>query len=103
MLFVPESDRYVLFSVEAEDLFSYQVVHVTGTAKLIELPIEERHVPNVFLTATMVSEAQLFADMKQLVVPPVRQFLSVEVKADREQYQPREEGTLFVTKKDFQR
>ena len=101
MLFVPESDRYVLFSVEAEDLFSYQVVHVTGTAKLIELPIEERHVPNVFLTATMVSEAQLFADMKQFVVPPVQQFLSVEVKSDREQYQPREEGTLSITTKDL--
>ena len=38
---VPENDRYVLFSVEAEDLFSYKLVHVTGTAKLIELPIEK--------------------------------------------------------------
>ena len=101
MLFVPESDRYVLFSVEAEDLTSYQLVHITGTAKLIELPIEERHVPNVFLNATMISEAQLFVDTKQLVVPPIKQFLSVEVKADREQYQPQEEGTLSITTKDF--
>src|SRR6185295_8157722 len=46
------NDRYVLFSVEAEDLFSYKLIHVTGTAKLIELPIEEKHVPNIFLIAT---------------------------------------------------
>ncbi|HEX3083822.1 MAG TPA: MG2 domain-containing protein, partial [Pyrinomonadaceae bacterium] len=38
MISVPTNDRYVLFSVEAEDLYSYQLVHVTGTAKLIELP-----------------------------------------------------------------
>ena len=100
MLFVQDSDRYVLFSVEGEDLFSYRLVHVTGTAKLIELPIEERYVPNVFLNATMVSDAQLFAVAKQLVVPPVKQFLSVDVKADREQYQPREEGTLSITTRD---
>ena len=48
----------------------------------------------------MVSDAQLFADTKQVVVPPVRQFLAVDVKPDREQYQPREEGTLSITTKD---
>jgi uncharacterized protein YfaS (alpha-2-macroglobulin family) len=100
MLSVPTNDRYVLFSVEGEDLYGYQLVHVTGTAKLIELPVEEKHVPNIYLNALMVSDAQLFADQKQVVVPPVQQFLSVDVKADREQYQPREEGTLNVTTRD---
>ncbi len=101
MLFVPDSDRYVLFSVEAEDLLSYQLVHVSGTAKLIELPITERYIPNIYLSAGMVSDAQWFMDTKQVVVPPVQHFLSVEVKSDREQYQPREEGTLSITAKDF--
>ena len=41
-----------------------------------------------------------FTDTKQVVVPPVEQFLAVAVKADREQYQPREEGTLLVSAKD---
>ena len=94
------NDRYVLFSVEAEDLFSYKLIHVTGTAKLIDLPIEEKHVPNIYLHALMVSDAELFQDAKQVVVPPVQQFLSVDVKADREQYQPREEGTLSITARD---
>ncbi|MDX6306016.1 MAG: alpha-2-macroglobulin [Blastocatellia bacterium] len=100
MISVPTNDRYVLFSVEGEDLYSYQLVHVTGTAKLIELPIEERHVPNIFLNAAMVSDAQMFVDNKQVIVPPVQQFLSIAVKADREQYQPREEGSLSITARD---
>ena len=100
MLSTFTNDRYVLFSVEAEDLFSYKLVHVTGTAKLIELPIEEKHVPNIYLKAAMISDAQLFENTKQVVVPPVQQFLAVDVKADREQYQPREEGTLSITAKD---
>jgi len=94
------NDRYVLFSVEADDLYSYQLIHLTGTTKLIEVPIEEKHVPNIFLNAAMVSDAQLFEDTKPVVVPPVQQFLNVEVKSDREQYQPREEGTLAITAKD---
>jgi uncharacterized protein YfaS (alpha-2-macroglobulin family) len=100
MLTVPGEDRYVLFSVEGADLYSYKLVHVTGTAKLIEVPIEEKHVPNIYLSAAMVSEAQLFIATKQVVVPPIQQFLTVDLKADREQYQPREEGTLSITAKD---
>jgi len=100
MLSTFTNDRYVLFSVAADDFFSYRVIHVSGTAKLIELPIEEKHVPNIYLNAVLISDAQLFEDTKQVVVPPVQQFLSIDVKADREQYQPREEGTLSVTARD---
>src|SRR5215212_8374872 len=94
------SDRYVLFSVEGEDLLSYQVVHVTGNTKLIEVPIEEKHIPNIYLNALMISNAVAYSDTKQVVVPPVERFLDVAVKADREQYQPREEGTLAISTKD---
>ena len=81
-------------------IFSVQAHHRHRTAKLIELPIEEKHVPNIYLHALMVSDAELFQDAKQVVVPPVQQFLAVDVKADREQYQPREEGTLSITARD---
>ncbi len=97
MLVAPTSDRYVLFSVEADDLYSYQLVHLTGTVKLIQLNIKEKHVPNIFLNGVMVSDHQIFSDRKQVIVPPVKNFLNVSVKLDRDQYQPQEKGTLTVT------
>ncbi len=100
MITTPVSNRYVLFSVEGESLMSYQLLHLDGTAKLIELPLETKHEPNVFLSAAMVNEQQLFVDTKQLIVPPDRHFLNVEVTANQSQYQPREDGTLTVTTKD---
>ncbi|HEY6244442.1 MAG TPA: alpha-2-macroglobulin family protein [Pyrinomonadaceae bacterium] len=100
MINVPDSDRYVLFCVEAEDLYSYRLVHVTGHTKLLEIPIEEKYVPNIYLDAAMVSDGALYVDSKQVVVPPVQQFLAVNVKPDKEQYQPREEGTLSISTSD---
>jgi uncharacterized protein YfaS (alpha-2-macroglobulin family) len=100
MLVVPTNDRHVLFTVEGEDLYNYQVVHLDGTVKLIELPIEEKHVPNIFLGAVLVSDRQVFADTKQVVVPPTKNFLSVEVKPDRMQHQPREEGSFTIITRD---
>ena len=100
MISAPVSNRWVLFSVEAENLLSYQLVHLDGTVKLLEIPIEEKHEPNIFLSAAMVNERQLFTDQKQIIVPPDKHFLNVEVSADQSQYQPREDGTLTVTTKD---
>ena len=100
MIATRDSDRHVLFTVEADDLFSYRVLHVEGNAKLVEIPIEEKHVPNVYLSALMFSNLQAFMDTTPIIIPPVKQFLAVNVKADREQYQPREEGTLSISTKD---
>jgi hypothetical protein len=100
MLVSRTPDRYVLFSVECEDLYSYQLVHLDGTVKLVNLPVEEKHVPNVFLDATLVDDRQIFTDSKQIIVPPTKNFLTVDVKPDRLQYQPRDEGTFIVTTKN---
>jgi uncharacterized protein YfaS (alpha-2-macroglobulin family) len=102
MLTAPVRDSYVLFSIEAEDLLDYRVVHLTGTVKLIEIDVTAGHVPNVFLDAAMVQQTELFMDSKQVIVPPVEHFLEVEVTADREEYQPREKGTLTITTRDHE-
>ncbi len=100
MIVTPTSNRWVLFSVDAESILDYQLVHVEGTVKLIEIPIEEKHVPNAYLNAASVADLALSVDQKEIVVPPLRNVVDVTVKPDREQYQPREEGTLTVTTRD---
>ncbi|NBV22913.1 MAG: alpha-2-macroglobulin [Proteobacteria bacterium] len=102
MLVANSNDRYVLFTVEADELISYQVVHLTGTVKLVELALSDAHVPNVFLSAAMVADKQIHQDTKQVIVPPTKHFLTVDVKPDRPQYQPREDGTLLVTTRDHE-
>ena len=100
MLVAPTAGRYVLFTVEGEDLYHYQLVHLDGTVKLVNLVVDETYVPNVFLGATLVNDRQIFTDTKQIVVPPVKNFLNIEVKPDHAQYQPRDEGTFTVTTKN---
>ena len=102
MLTVPASDRYLLFSVGADEIMSTQVVHLEGTAKLLQITIGEEHIPNSFLEAFMVSDYQLYQDRKEIVTPPTDNFLKVVVTPDAEGYQPGEKGnyTLEVTDHD---
>jgi alpha-2-macroglobulin len=100
MLVSRTPDRYVLFSVESEDLYNYQLVHLDGTVKLVNLPIEEKHVPNIFLNANLVDDRQIYSDTKQIVVPPTKNFLTMDVKPDQAQHQARDEGSFVITTKD---
>ena len=100
MVVAPTAGRYVLFTVEGEELYHYELVHLDGTVKLVNLAVDEKYVPNVFLGATLVNDRQIFTDSKQIVVPPVKNFLNVAVEPDHAEYQPRDEGTLTVTTKN---
>jgi uncharacterized protein YfaS (alpha-2-macroglobulin family)/tetratricopeptide (TPR) repeat protein len=100
MLSVPAEDRWVLFTVEGDDLHHFEVVHVTGTVKLLALELGDEHVPNVYLGALMVSGRQTWWDQEEVVVPPDKQFLDVALQPDRAAYEPGEKGTLSVTVKD---
>lgn len=102
MIQTADIGRFVLFTVEADELLSAKLIRLDGTTKLVELDVTEQHVPNMFLNAAMVSDKQLHTDTKQVVVPPTKNFLTVDVKPDRAQYQPRDEGTFTVTTRDDQ-
>jgi uncharacterized protein YfaS (alpha-2-macroglobulin family)/tetratricopeptide (TPR) repeat protein len=100
MLVANSPDRYVLFTIEGEELYHHRLVHMTGTVKLLDLFVDEKFVPNVFLSAAMVADRQIYTDTKQIIVPPTKHFLTVDVQPDKAQYQPRDEGTLTVTTKN---
>jgi hypothetical protein len=100
LLHATSPDRFVLFSVEGEDLYHLRLVPLEGHDRLIEVEVEERFVPNVFLSATSVGELMVEADRQELSVPPTREILKVEVSADREEYRPGEKGLFTVTSRD---
>jgi len=102
MVVAPESGRHVLFTVEGGALDQVQVFQMAGTTKLIELTLEERHVPNIHLTAASVIDRELQEVSREVVVPPAKNFLTLEITPDRAQYQPRDEGTLIVTTRDHE-
>ncbi len=100
MISVPVSNRYVLLTVEAEGILEHRLVHVEDRIRLIELDIDERFVPNVYLAAVMVHDLQVLFDREQLIVPPVDHFLDVRLEYDRERYLPRQDGRVTVVTRD---
>jgi hypothetical protein len=100
LVVAPHSGRWVLFTVEGEELFHHEVLHLEGQVKLVRLAITEQHVPNVFVGALATWSGQAFQDVEELIVPPVEQFLTVEVASERAELEPGAKGQLSLVVKD---
>ncbi|MBW2701738.1 MAG: alpha-2-macroglobulin [Deltaproteobacteria bacterium] len=94
--------RWVLFSVEGDQLYDLRLMHLKGNVGMVELDVVDAHVPNVFLAAASVHDKQLHSVLKQVVVPPNKHFLQVDVSADRQTYRPRQKARLKVSARDYQ-
>lgn len=78
-----------IVAVEADEIFSYKAVPLTGSATLVELPVENSYAPNVYLTVTLVTKKKQFFNTSQLIkVAPQSCFLTINIDPDKKKYHP---------------
>ena len=96
MLSVPTNDRWVLLTLGAESMIEHRVVHVEGTTRMVPLEIHAAHIPNFYIQALMVDDYRVSSDQERVTVPPVQEFLQVQVSSDKANYQPREKAVVDI-------
>ena len=109
----PYEEATALITVEREGILSSRIETLRGSAPQIEIPLDETHLPNVFVSvvllkgrtarpgATSDGGAPGFKmGYASLRVDPGERHLQVEVEADRETYRPGEEVTVTLRLRD---
>ncbi len=99
MIATDGSVRTVLFGVEGSTLYDLQVLRLNGDAKLVQIPLDARHTPNITLTAAALRDANTRQASEAVTVAPVNQLLTFDV-ATSDAYEPRETGDVKVTVTD---
>ncbi len=97
LLLSEQADRSALFTVSADRLLDYRVVRFKGTARLLDVPVTDDFTPNIFLGAAMPSNGYVHTDVKQIIVPPKKHFIDVQVEPDAKAYLPRGEARFTIT------
>ncbi|MCA8947576.1 MAG: hypothetical protein KDB29_15175, partial [Planctomycetes bacterium] len=97
------TDAWMLISVMGGNEVvtqSFVDLKKTGGQLELELTIGREHLPNFHINVLTVQRGELHTQTVELFVPPVDQFLQVEVSSDKDWYQPGEKGQVTVTAKD---
>lgn len=89
-----------IVSVEGRKIYSYQVVNMTATGRMVEIPLKVDYAPNVFLDVVFVGKGHQFYHQSQMVrISPEDRFLHVNVESDKAKYKPGENATYTITAK----
>ncbi|QDT73061.1 alpha-2-macroglobulin family protein [Lacipirellula limnantheis] len=65
-----------------------QVVTLKGKSTIVEVPVEQRDMPNFFVEAVTVHGGQLHTTVREIFVPPAQRVFDVEVVPSAEAYLP---------------
>ncbi|MCX6069510.1 MAG: MG2 domain-containing protein [Chloroflexi bacterium] len=97
-----------LVTIERAHVLSHQVIEVPAGQTTIDLPLDESHAPNVFVSVVLIQPsgssgpATLAAGLIELSVSAAEHQLNVSVTSDRPQAGPGEEVTYRVKATDAQ-
>src|SRR4029079_3438252 len=73
-----------------------KLLRLKGKSTIEEIAVVKKDMPNFFVEAVTISGGRIFSETKEIVVPPEKRVLNVEVLPSQKQYKPGEKGKLKV-------
>ncbi|MDA0834016.1 MAG: MG2 domain-containing protein [Planctomycetota bacterium] len=77
------------------------VLHLDGKSTVHEIAVVKKDMPNFFVEAVTVANASVHSELKEIVVPPEKRIVNVEVKPSAEEYQPGKPANVTVKLTDL--
>src|SRR5262249_22746600 len=76
-------------------------LRLKGKSTVEEVGVVQKDMPNFFLEAVTVADGRLHTEMKEVVVPPEKRVLNVEVLPSQKEDKPGQKATVKVRLTDF--
>ena len=93
---LPADKAHLLVTTEMASVMSHSLVKDAGRAVMIDVKIEERFAPNVYLSVAYVKDGEMFESGKSINVPARSKFLNLEIIPDKKEYKPRDPASYTV-------
>jgi uncharacterized protein YfaS (alpha-2-macroglobulin family) len=78
-----------------------RVLHLTGKSTVEEIEVTKKDMPNFFVEAVTVYNGKLYSQTREIVVPPEKRVLNVEVLPSAVSYKPGDPARIRVKLTDF--
>jgi uncharacterized protein YfaS (alpha-2-macroglobulin family) len=73
-----------------------KIIRLSGKSTEEEVAIIQKDMPNIFIEAVTISNGKVYNEVREIVVPPEKRVLNVEVVADQQEYRPGQQATVKV-------
>ncbi len=103
MLRTNQPDSAVLLFIRPSNsvYLAPKLIRIKGRTAIEEIKISKKDMPNFFVEAVTISGGKVFTAVKELVVPPEKRVLNVDVIPSKEKYKPGEKAKAKIKITDF--
>ncbi len=78
-----------------------KVLRLDGKSTVYDVAVVKKDMPNFFIEAVAVADGRVNNEVKEIVVPPEKRVLNVEIKPSAEAYKPGEKAKVKIKLTDF--
>jgi uncharacterized protein YfaS (alpha-2-macroglobulin family) len=78
-----------------------EIIRLKGKSTVVEIPVTRKDMPNFFVEAFTVSGGKLYRETREIVVPPEKRVLKVDVLTSAERYRPGERAKVRLRLTDY--
>lgn len=71
-------------------------LQLDGNSHVLEIPVTLADMPNFYVEAMTISNGEIHQETIEIIVPPVKRTLNVEVLPSSDKYKPQEKGTVKI-------
>ena len=93
---LPTDKAHLLVTTEMESVLTARPVEATGRVVMIDVPIEARYAPNVYLGVSFIKDDEMYTSDRSLKVPATNKRLNLEIIPNKSEYKPRETASYTV-------
>jgi uncharacterized protein YfaS (alpha-2-macroglobulin family) len=78
-----------------------KLLHLEGKSTTEEIAVVKKDMPNFFVEAITIADGKVYTETKEIVVPPEKRVLAVEVQPSKDAYKPGEKAQVKLKLTDF--
>ncbi|MDX6692777.1 MAG: alpha-2-macroglobulin [Blastocatellia bacterium] len=93
---LPTEGAHLLVTTELMSVMSARQIDAPGRTVMIDVPIEARFAPNVYLNVAYVKDNDLYSEEQLLAVPARDKYLDVEIIPNKQEFKPRETASYTI-------
>ena len=93
---LPTDNAHLLVTTELENIKTVRTIKSSGRSALIEVPIDDKAVPNIYFSVCYVKDGEFYEQSKSLNVPAKHKYLNLEIIPNKKEYKPREVASYSI-------
>ncbi|OLE53598.1 MAG: hypothetical protein AUG51_12070 [Acidobacteria bacterium 13_1_20CM_3_53_8] len=96
LVMLPVENVHLLVTTELASVLTAREIKTTGRTVVIDVPIEQRFEPDVFLSVAYVRDDEMYSEDHVLSVPARERMLDLQIIPNKAEYKPRETASYTI-------